>query len=462
MIRILFMVLVIQFSNAQQTNVLKQEAAGFLDAIRPELVSISDSIWSLSEPSFKEYQTAQLLKDKLRNAGFKVTPFGAGYGTMFMASYGEMGPKVGILSEADADGLLEPMADMPLPNTKYGQSAGHHLLATGSLGAVLALKSLMDQGKINLRLTYIHSTAEGSLGGRVPMAQAGYFDDLDLAFYWHPSPVTSANPNRWDAIIDMEISFLPDVSMEDAQIGFLNHIQALKKQYGKDVLMHFKLQHEVMDVANANNGLIMHLRIQHAKQDQAQEILDRVVTTLESEPLRSKVKWKVFRAVREFMPNAVGNKLAYDNMMRLSKRSVTSNDSILAQKIWKRANTQQGRFLLDARTWNAAIPDGLYGYGSDIGDVSWRVPLISFVVSCIPTGLSMRNWEATAFGKSDFGKGGMMDASKVMVFTVIDYLFDETAKHKIQSEFESRLHQKRNIKNIEIEPTAFSKLKRTQ
>ena len=67
-----------------------------------------------------------------------------------------------------------------------GHGCGHNLLGTGSLAAAVALKELMEQEGIAGTVKYYGCPAEEGGSGKTYMARAGVFNDVDVAFCWHP------------------------------------------------------------------------------------------------------------------------------------------------------------------------------------------------------------------------------------------------------------------------------------
>lgn len=449
-----------QITIAQDGEVLKEQARNFSEQIKEQVFSISDSIWNLSEASFKEFKTSELLRQTLKNEGFSIQENIAGYPTMFTASFGNRGPLIGILSEADADSPLQQMDNIDLPDSKYGHGAGHHLLGAGSLGATLVLKRLVQEGKLECRIKLFFSTAEGSLGGRVPMVAQGLFDNVDLAFYWHPSPVTSASTSSWDAIVDMEISYVGKDALKNAMV-LVDSIQTIQDQEGSNLILRTKIKNSHFDLAIPNDSLNLLVRIEHSKQENALAVYNRLRNVLETQKKGSNLKWEIFRAVHEFIPNEEGNFLAYQNLLKLSKRTISKLDREKANTLYQRSNKEVKSFLSEPLPFKNREQPKLYGYGSDIGDVSWKAPLISFVVSSLPLGLSMRNWEGAAFMNSTYSKHAILGAMDVIVFTSIDYLIDPNVQERIRSEFNSRLEGRSYSSGLEVNFSGLSKLKRS-
>ena len=127
------------------------------------------------ETATKEQLSSAAIVDVLRRNGFEVTyPFMAkelGYDTSFCAvlAHGS-GPKVAVLVEYDA-----------LPGLGHG--CGHNL--HGSL-ATLAATSLMKlRDEFHGTLMVLGAAAEEEDGAKLVMAEAGIFDDVDLAIMMH-------------------------------------------------------------------------------------------------------------------------------------------------------------------------------------------------------------------------------------------------------------------------------------
>lgn len=115
------------------------------------------------------------LTRELEAHGFQVKR-GIATATDFVGVYdsGKTGPTLAYLCEYDA-----------LPGVGHG--CGHNHIAATSLAAAVALKAVVDQtGGI---LKVMGTPAEENFGGKIAMAEAGIFADVDCAMMLHPSSV---------------------------------------------------------------------------------------------------------------------------------------------------------------------------------------------------------------------------------------------------------------------------------
>lgn len=131
------------------------------------------SMYENPEIGFKEYKTQKLLADYLVKAGFE-TKLSVACETDFVAEYktAKSGPVIAFMCEYDA-----------LPEVGHG--CAHNLIAGIGIAAGEALKSIADE--IGGTIRVVGTPAEENFGGKVHMAKAGVFDDVDAALMVHPS-----------------------------------------------------------------------------------------------------------------------------------------------------------------------------------------------------------------------------------------------------------------------------------
>lgn len=158
---------------------------------------VSQQIFSFAEINFQEVKSAAYLINLLRRNGFNVTSPVAGLDTAFIAelTFEEKGPHLGLLVEYDA-----------LP--QIGHACGHNLIAASNIGAGLALQA--SKNLLKGKITLFGTPAEEGGGGKVIMAEQGYFDSLDGVVYFHPSIKTDLyGPTLACSIFDVIYKGIP-------------------------------------------------------------------------------------------------------------------------------------------------------------------------------------------------------------------------------------------------------------
>lgn len=152
-------------NKTQIFNVIDQYASRFKD--------ISSYIGAHPELGNEEYLASARLKEELSYHGFEVQAPILGLETAFIGTYASSkpGPTIALLCEYDA-----------LP--EIGHACGHHLICMMSLGAAVGLKAVVDE--VGGTIKVFGTPAEETRGAKVPMAEAGLFDDCDVALMAHP------------------------------------------------------------------------------------------------------------------------------------------------------------------------------------------------------------------------------------------------------------------------------------
>ena len=121
------------------------------------LIKISDEIWKNAELALEEHKSSKILADYAEKNGFSLERGVAGMPTAFIATYGSGRPRIGILGEFDANAGISQKAQSTkeaLIEGAPGHGCGHNLYGTGSLGAAIAIKELIEQGKIKGTIVY--------------------------------------------------------------------------------------------------------------------------------------------------------------------------------------------------------------------------------------------------------------------------------------------------------------------
>ena len=167
------------------------EIAEWLEERQGRFITISDEIWANPELGMAEYKACALQANDMELDGFTVHRNVGDLPTAFMAEYsqGEGGPVIGFLGEYDAlPGLSQESGDtqQPLVQGGAGHGCGHNLLGTASLAAASVVKAWLQHTGTAATVRYYGSPAEETSDGKVFMARAGAFDDLDMALSWHP------------------------------------------------------------------------------------------------------------------------------------------------------------------------------------------------------------------------------------------------------------------------------------
>jgi aminobenzoyl-glutamate utilization protein B len=183
-------------TSSKTIDVLKNESAANIQSGYDAYKKIALSIWDYAELGYKENKSSALLQNTLKENGFTVEAGVAGMPTAFAATYGSGSPVIAILAEYDAlPGLSQDNSPVKtaIANKSSAHACGHHLFGTGSVAAGIAVKKLLEAGKIKGTIKVFGCPAEEGGSGKVYMVREGLFTGVDIVLHWHPSERSSAD-----------------------------------------------------------------------------------------------------------------------------------------------------------------------------------------------------------------------------------------------------------------------------
>lgn len=203
--------------------------------IRQRLCEMSDYIYNNPELGNEEYKAVEALTTFLKDHNFKIESPIADMDTAFKATFdsGKPGMTIGYLCEYDA-----------LP--KIGHGCGHNMIGVMSAGAGVALSKVLHE--IGGKVIVYGTPAEETNGGKVILAEAGVFDELDAAMIVHPDGETRASGSS-SALYPIRFIYkgktahaasCPEkgINALNSVIQLFNGIDALRQHVTPDVRMH--------------------------------------------------------------------------------------------------------------------------------------------------------------------------------------------------------------------------------
>ena len=174
----------------------KQDVIHWLETNQKPFTDLSDAIWDRPEMGYREFFASKAQADFMEAQGFRVEKDVAGMNTAFIAEWGQGKPIMGFAGEFDALGGLsqkcQPVQE-PAEAGAPGHGCGHNLLGVGCMAAAVGVKEWLDANGKSGTIRYYGCPAEEGGAGKTFMQRAGLFDDLDVAFNYHPSSITYAS-----------------------------------------------------------------------------------------------------------------------------------------------------------------------------------------------------------------------------------------------------------------------------
>ncbi|MGH9868666.1 MAG: amidohydrolase [Candidatus Polarisedimenticolia bacterium] len=430
---------------------LKTKTVAALDKHQAELIDLSDKVWSFAETALRETRSSALLADYAQQQGFQVTRGVADLPTAFTATFGSGSPIIGIMGEYDA---LPGLSQKAQPSREAMQSGapghgcGHNMFGAASMGAAVAIKEMIQSGSLKGTVRFYGTPAEEAVGGKVYMARAGLFSDLDVVLAWHPDSVTKADTSSSQALVDLVVEFKGKAahaafdpwngrSAVDAMELFTHGINMLREHVRPTVRMHYTIQKggDVPNVVPEYARLWLWLR--DRKRAGVEEVLLRVRDAAEGAARMAGVdlKFTVQGGDYEILVNEQGARLLHENLLWLGPLTYTDPEQQFARALQKATGVDPTGMDGSIHSWDERDEEG---GSTDVGDVSWVVPTLHLSVATAPAKTPWHAWPVVAAGGMSIGHKGMMHASRTLAATMVDLFEDAETRAAIRREFDDK------------------------
>lgn len=428
----------------------KQAVIAAVESHSSEFIEMSDKIWSFEEVAFEEAKSSEVLIQYAESQGFTVEKGVAEIPTAFVATYGSGEPVIGILGEFDAlPGLSQktvPTKD-PINIGGAGHGCGHNLFGVASLGAAVTIKELIEQGKLKGTVKFFGTPAEEKFFGKLWMARAGLFDDLDVCFDWHPSASTKAAVQSSLALVDFVVEFTGQAAhassdpwngrdASDALELYTTGINYYREHIKPTVRIHYDIQDAGKVVNVVPDYARIWTRVRDTRRDGMETVWKQVERIAEGASIMANVDYKIslVSGVHEIVVNRTGGEKMQANLEYLGEISYTDEEKEFAYGIQRATGKAEVGMDSEIRPLEETLEHPMGG-STDVGDVSWLVPVIRLNATTAPKDTPWHSWAVVACGGMSIGHKGMIHASKALAMTMVDVYESADLREKIRAEF---------------------------
>ena len=454
-ILLLVMILFVSITSFAQKGMSKNKKALLtsVEKHKNELIKISDEIWGLAETAFEETKSAEILASYAEKNGFTVERGVAEMPTAFVATYGSGSPVISVLGEFDAlPGISQKATPTksPLKEGAAGHGCGHNLFGAGSLGAAIAIKELIQAGKIKGTVKFLGTPSEEKFFGKIWMVNAGLWDDVDVNISWHPSAETKADVQSSLALVDFKVEFFGQAahasadpwngrSASDALELYASGINYYREHVRPSVRMHYHIQDGGQVVNVVPDYSRIWVRVRDTKRSGMMPVYERVQEMAKGAAILANVDYKIslISGIYEVLVNREGGEIMQKNLELLGPIEYTDDEIAFGKKIQEITKKEQVGMdsainpLLDTK-------ENPGGGSTDVGDVSWNVANINLGVTTAPKDTPWHSWAVVACGGMSIGHKGMLYSSKAMSMTMLDLFENPVLVNKVKAEYKER------------------------
>ena len=408
----------------------------YVEGEREASVMVADTLWDLAELGYLEEKSSETLEKYLAEREFIIESSVADIPTAFVARYGSGGPTIALLAEFDAlPGLNQAAVPERLVEKQgaSGHACGHHLFGAASVAAASALAAWLDATGLEATIKLVGTPAEEGGSGKVYLARAGVFDDVDVVLHWHPSDRNSASPSTSTANKSGRFTFKGRAAHAASAphrgrsaldgVEAMNYMVNLMREHVPQMA---RIHYVITDGGDAPNIVPeeaqVYYYVRHPQASQVVTLFERVVKAAEAAAMgtETEMSFEVMHGNYPVMPNHTLARLVHDNLVDLGGIKYSAAEQQFAQTIQK--SFFDGHLQLGSERY---IQPYMFrqGMGStDVGDVSWLVPTVGFTTATWVPGTSAHSWQAVAAGGMSIGHKGMYLATKLLAKTAVDLI----------------------------------------
>ena len=141
--------------------------------------------------------------------------------------------------------------------------------------------------------------------------------------------------------------------------------------------------------------------------------------------------------IHEILPNRVGGFTVQKNIEFLGDIKYSDEEMKFAYKIQEA--TEKPMLGIDGKIKPMRLTEEKpMGGSTDVGDVSFLVPVVRLGVTTAPKGTPWHSWAVVACGGMSIGHKGMVYAAKALSMTMVDLFTDRTLLESVKEEFKTR------------------------
>lgn len=432
----------------------------YIEKLAPKTVELSRKIWEYAELPYEEVKSAKLLADALEAEGFRIETGLADIPTAFSATYviGDGKPVIGLLGEYDAlDALSQEAGNperAPIEEGAPGHGCGHNLIGAGSFAAAVAVKEYLEQTDGNGTVIYFGCPAEEGAGSKQFMARAGYFDDVDFVYSWHPGDRNIVTADCNVAIMGAAFSFegiashagdAPHLGRSALDAAELTSVGA--NYLREHMIDKARIHYAYSDAGGVSPNVVqstakVKYEVRAPQVSQLKELFARVVNVAAGAALMTDTTmgYDITMAFSDYVPNHTLAEVASSCFEEIGPTQWTDEDQALAASFLAHYNKTTLATIRqdmvkefgpnsDSTMWRAPLDtkfrpfdprSGDYSSGStDVGDVGYATPTLNIDVAAACFGTVWHSWQTTAQMNSSIGEKGMLTAAKVLALSCI-------------------------------------------
>ena len=415
--------------------------------------TIRSSVWSSTSPPRR-------LQEVLRSAGFQVVRGHPACRPPSSRPGDREDRRIGFLAEYDALPNLSQKAGFtrqsPVVPGGAGHGCGHNLLGASICTAAVAVKTAMEKHRIRGTVKVFGSPAEETLVGKIFMARDGVFDGTDVMIAWHPGDANGVDYKSMLAMTSAKFRFKGrSAHAASAPHAGRNALDAVELM---DIAMKFMRGHivqeaRVMSVVSRGGEVPNNVPpdaevwyfLRAPRRAQVDRIWDWAKDIARGAALmtQTKTRHRILAATWEVLPNRVLAEIGLSNVSLVGPPPFTPEDQRFGREVLRSSGREAKGAAFDQEITlpdlRRTFPDvDVYPASTDLGNVSWLVPTLSFKAATLARGTALHSWQMVSQACSAPAMKAGLTVAKWSLVHPVSYCGDQRFKFLVV-EFEQEL-----------------------
>ncbi len=436
----------------------KATALAAVEALEEDIMDMSMVLWDYAELALLETASAEYLADFLEAEGFTVERGVAEMPTAFVASFGSGKPIIGVLAEFDAlpgiGNAVVPRREPREDGNPHGHGCGHNLFGAASAAAAVAIKRTMEEHGLSGTLRLYGTPAEETVVGKVYMAKAGLFDDLDATLDWHPGLETKVRNQSGQAMNNFEVELYGQAAHSAADpwngrsaldaVEMMNYGANMMREHVRPTT---RIHYVIPSAGEAPNVVPEYARVWYYVRDTARASVDayydRLLKIAEGAALATATEYKVtlLTGVHATLLNRPLQEAMQANLEFVGGPEFTEEDQAFAKALQAYLEIEEKGLDSDPKPLKDEVePPG--GGSTDVAEVSRIVPVVSLSVTTAAAGIPWHSWATSASHGTEGSVKGAEVAAKVLALTGVDLLLNPDLIQEARAFFDEKTEGK--------------------
>ncbi|MFQ5506082.1 MAG: peptidase dimerization domain-containing protein [Planctomycetota bacterium] len=298
----------------------------------------------------------------------------------------------------------------------------------------MAARRVMDQHGLEGTLRFFGCPAEETVIGKVFMARAGVFDELDACLDWHPSDWTGVDFSSSRAMNSFTVEFFGRTAHGAADpwngrsaldaVELMNHAVNMLREHVKPST---RIHYVISDGGDAPNVVPGHAKVWYFVRDLRREgvvpTYERVLEAARGAAIATETRHEVslLTGVHSYLLNRPLSELLDRNLRAAGAPEWSEEEQAFANTILRETGKPEKGMFEGIRDMPAEEQPAKGG-STDVAEVSRIVPTAKLRVASAPVDAPWHAWPVVACGGMSIGHKAMHTAARALASSAVELL----------------------------------------